>query len=87
MSVDEMVEEVRAILADRNTSERQRLALEMLLRMAKRGRHLSSVRLPAVSTATQRFVNAREELQRGLDEIAAASATDLGPPDEDEEVR
>jgi hypothetical protein len=83
VSVEEMIEMVRAMIADRNTSEHQRLALTMLLRMAMRGRHISSTRLPAVSSAVQAFarvgeilrasnVAAEVELKKGLDSLAAA---------------
>ncbi len=92
MSVEEMEDEVRSMIADRNATERQRYALAMLLRMAARGRHISSRRLPAVTTAMQSFAkvgeilrsstkDASDELQKGLDAMAAS-----GPePDEADE--
>jgi hypothetical protein len=66
LSISEAIEEVRAMIADRNNSSRQRAALEMLLRVAQRGRHLSSTRLPSVITALQLLVKAQEALQEGL---------------------
>lgn len=65
VSADEIFERIKAMIADRNTSELDRRALEAVLRMAQRGRHISSTRIPAVSTAVQSFVAAREELERG----------------------
>ena len=94
MSVDEMFERVRAMIADRNTSELDRRALEGTLRMATRGRHISSERIPAVSTAVQSFVAAREELARGrvtagvkrIEQGLAAIGQPTGPePDETED--
>lgn len=80
MGVDEAFERVRAMIADRSASELDRKALELLLRVAMRGRHLSSTRMPAVTTATQHFVKAREQLEAGLGEIEASSFS--GEPDE-----
>lgn len=79
------------MLASRDTSDRQRVALTMLLRMAQRGRHISSVRLPAMGTAVQAFakvgeilrasnVAANTEMQKGLDALASS-----GPEPDDEE--
>ena len=86
MSVDEAFERVRAMIADRSASELDRKALELLIRVATRGRHLSSTRMPAVTTATQHFVKAREQLEAGLGEIEASSfqATELDEPPEEE---
>jgi RNA:NAD 2'-phosphotransferase (TPT1/KptA family) len=85
VSVDEMIERVRAMIADRNTHELDRRALEGILRMAQRGRHLSSTRLPAVSTAVQHFAKAQEHLSAGMGTIAAAPPlAEDDPEDEDE---
>lgn len=74
------------MIADRNTPELDRRALEGLLLMAQRGKHISSTRLPAIADASQHFVKAREEiasgrtqsgltaLQRGLDTVAGVNA-------------
>lgn len=72
LSVDEMFERVRALISDRNTSELDRLALEGLLRMAQRGRHISSERFPAITTAVQSFIAAREALAHGKIEAGQA---------------
>ena len=78
-----MVEEIRSMISDRSLSERQRLALSMALRLALRGKHISSTRLPAVSTATQSFVKARELLDAGLSEIARSDGPDEPDPEEE----
>jgi len=91
VSIDEMVDELRALIADRNTSERQRVALQMAIRLSLRGKHLSSTRLPAVSNALQNFVkvreimdDARDRLTAGLDQIAGAGGPEA-PSDPDDE--
>jgi hypothetical protein len=93
VNIDEIFDRVRAMIADRNTSELDRRALEAVLRMAQRGRHISSSRMPAVSTAVQNFVAAREELalgrlsagQQRLQQGLEAIGRPTGPEPDDEE--
>lgn len=90
MSIDEMLDELRAMISDRNTPARQRQALEMAMRLALRGRHITSQRLPAVTSSVQDFVKAREilddartRLNSGIDRISGASDPSLDPPDDE----
>lgn len=83
MTVDEAIERARAMIADRNTAELDRRALELLLRVALRGRHISDTRLPAVTTAVQHFAKAQEHLVEGMGEIARAAGPDEEEPSED----
>lgn len=82
VGVDEAFERVQALLADRGTSELDRRALELVLRVARRGRHISSSRMPAVNEAVQSFVRAREMLNTGLSKIADPVIEEPDPEDD-----
>jgi hypothetical protein len=60
VSIDEAVEHVRAMIADRNTSNVERAALVLLLRVALRGRPPSTSQPSARSTASQSFAMVSE---------------------------
>jgi hypothetical protein len=62
VSIDEAVEHVRAMIADRNTSDVERAALVLLLRVALRGQPLSTSQPSARSAASQSFARVREVL-------------------------
>lgn len=71
------------MVADRTRPEVERRALELTLRVALRGRRISSTHLPAVNDSIQHFVKAREHLTAGLD--AASGFADHIDPDPDDE--
>lgn len=76
VTLDEAVAIAREIAE--SLGGRQARAIEVLIRHAERGRRLSATALMSVGTAAQsaqHFVRAKEELEKGIEEIQATTRT------------